>query len=166
MRSAFHLFVVVLALLLSACENAPEEPTFCAYRAAEVPAPEKVTRDECKAKRDTPLRLNDQEGFFVLHLLPDGVVVDEPLTLTFTTPCASTSIERRHVHGAEDLPSPGKVLFAARAPEGAACSLSIAASILNSSEGIVTLPASADSCATVGDSCPDAESDGGAGNGG
>ena len=160
MRFPLWPLTAVGVLALSACKE-PEEPTFCVLRAADFPEPEKLDRDDCKAEHQRPPRLHDGEGFFVLHLLPEDVAVDEPLTLTFTTPCKSTTIERRHARGSGQDASASRVLFAARAPAGASCSLAIEASILNSSDGIVTSPVGADSCAAVGGSCPDGGTDSG-----
>jgi hypothetical protein len=159
MRRVHYPLVAVLALGLPACDP-PEEPTFCAVR-ADLFEPENLSPEECRKHHDSPLRLRDDEGFFVLHQLPDDVAVDVPLKVTFTTPCARTSSEHRHARGSGGDARSSRVLFAARAPAGASCSLTIEASILNSTDAIVTLPVDAESCSAVGGSCPDGGTDAG-----
>jgi hypothetical protein len=113
-----------------------ERPELCAFRAADFADPASVTLDAC---RGVPLRVHDADIVYVLHTLPDEVDIDDKLTVTISTPFEKQTSEHEHADH--------KVLFAFAAPEGAACSLEITATIANEQARLISLPVDDASCA-------------------
>src|SRR5262245_32316642 len=89
------LCAAVALLLLASCdEEDPKVPLLCLFTANQIAPnpPEKVDAASCPEN----FHVQDDEGFYILHQLPDGIVANKPLRLSLITPCTRVPLEAEY----------------------------------------------------------------------
>lgn len=162
-RSVVLAIAALAAVPSTGCDDAPLEPQMGVFTEAQVTAYLNKpwgevqkglfggdSRDNAQDKKDnplcSPLAMASSQLFYVVHLLPDtGMRASEDLTITLKTPCTTTNRTAPHING--------MAIVALVAPAEAACALSIAGTVDNSSM-VCTYPASdPKACLAVAKGC-------------
>jgi hypothetical protein len=123
-------FVLCLAAVCSAsCSGSIEGPKLCIFRPSDAQDPNTVSRDACGAMPRPAVSAGD--AIFVLYATSDKAEIDDPVTITISTPCGSVA--------AQHTVAEHKVLVATVAPPGADCSFEVTASLLNETNHVSSL---------------------------
>ncbi|WP_441286186.1 hypothetical protein ACSRUE_27510 [Sorangium sp. KYC3313] len=165
MKTQFLLCAAVLSMATGCSDTEPDEPRLCLLGSAAVEGRDPST----VACPDPPVTISVAPGevVYIRHELPEGIEPPGPLHVRISTPCGEaesfdadyatrdgTDGEKQHI-----------AVISRVAPVGAECSLSVHATIANSSLTRATSPsADAATCAKL--VCPADDAGGGTGGGG
>jgi hypothetical protein len=134
------LTFALLGLALAACHDR-YQPHMCAFAADERPDGSMggsgggfITPETWDAGADsdatstcpTGFQVAAGQGFYVVYQMPAGINASDPIQITLTTPCGTTTVSRDH---ADDVT---RVIIPLTAPPGSACALTITATLANS----------------------------------
>jgi hypothetical protein len=165
MRIARTLALAVLPAFMACSDDSPQEPKLCLFTADLAASlakdPSAVQCADVEQKQAQALGLAPQEVYYVRHELPVKVTPPGPVHLHIGTACGTAGdldvdYGKATKDGTAAADLPAFALIARVAPPGAECSLTVTATIANSSITRSTRP-TADAAACAKLACPAAD---------